>query len=131
MMHSFRELYTLYNHPSKVRYATAAFLKANNIPIDDACDISLRNKGKVCADYASYTVSHIKGVKVLDVTGIKLVYMYGEKTWFDDETERDEYRAKMMIERALEAERNKVKNAVIAKLDKMSKADLEKLLEIL
>lgn len=131
MKHSFKELYTLYNHPSKIRYATAAYLKENNIPIDDQYGIRLRDKGKVCAGYASYATSHIKGIKVLDIDGVKLIFMYGEKSWFDTEEERDEYRQAMMVERALEAERNKVKNAVIAKLDRMSKADLEKLLEIL
>lgn len=129
MKHSFRELYTLHNHKGTVRYATEAYINANNIPVDDFSHESLRNKGVLCAHYALYATSHIKPIKVLDTDGVKLIYLFGEKTWFDTEEERDAYREQARIEREKEIERNKVKKAIIEKLDRMSKADLEKILE--
>ena len=58
----------------------------------------------------------------------RLIYLFGEKSWFESQEELDEYRAEYQRERAESIEKNKVKKAVIEKLDEMSKTELESLL---
>ena len=68
-------------------------------------------------------------VKVYDVDGIKTIYMFGEKTWFDTQEELNEYRAQYHAEQELKEERRKVQNEIIAELNKMSTEQLKAVLE--
>lgn len=68
-------------------------------------------------------------VMVYDVDGMKTIYMFGEKTWFDTQEELNEHRAKYQEEQNIKRERNKLKNAIIAELDKMSIEQLKAMLE--
>jgi hypothetical protein len=130
MMHNYNTIFTLtQTSTGKHVYATEEYINFHGLE-----ETPRRKRGEEEPRLKVSRHGHFSQqtkMKVYDVDGIRTIFPYGAYVWFDDETERDEHKAKMMIERAREAERNKVKNAVIAKLDKMSKADLEKLLEIL
>jgi hypothetical protein len=55
--------------------------------------------------------------------GVKVVYTIGEKTWYDTEAERQHVREAMARKREVMAHRKEL----LAKLDKLSTANLEKL----
>lgn len=75
------------------------------------------------------TFSGTDKLKVYDIEGVRTVYVFGAYLWFDTEEERNAHKEQARIEREKEIERNKVKKAIIEKLDRMSKADLEKILK--
>ena len=130
MMHDYNTIFTLTQTSTGKRvYATEEYVNFHGLE-----ETPRQKRGEPAPRLEVRRHGHFSQqikIKVYDVEGIRTIYPYGAYVWFDDEAERDAHKAQMMIERALEAERNKVKNAVIAKLDRMSKADLEKLLEIL
>ena len=68
-------------------------------------------------------------IEVHTVGGIKVAYMYGEKTWFDTKEERDIYREEQAKARAELVAKNKVIKAINEKLKEMSEEELVKLLE--
>ena len=68
-------------------------------------------------------------VTIYDVEGTKTIYMFGEKTWFDTQEELNEYRTTYQEEQNIKSERNKLKSAIIAELDKMSIEQLKVTLE--
>ena len=68
-------------------------------------------------------------VKVYDVDSIKIIYMFGEKTWFDTQEELNAYRIAYHKEQEIKRERSKVKQAIIAELDNMSTEQLKAILE--
>ena len=82
MMHHVKELWR--DHDTKLYYSQA-WVDANGKPktfVHPGCVVG---KG----------IAKDKGTKVHDVDGIRRVWFYGEKTWFDTKEERDEYRAMM------------------------------------
>lgn len=110
MIHSITELY-------KVQGTSALITK-------EASEIIKRPTYK-----AQYKTHPKDAVTVYDVDGTKTIYMFGEKTWFDTQEELNEYRAAYQKEQEAKRERNKVKNAIIAELDKMSIEQLKTTLE--
>jgi len=63
------------------------------------------------------------------INGLKIAYMYGEKTWFDTKEERDTYREKQAKARAELVAKNKVIKAINEKLKEMNEAELLELLK--
>lgn len=130
MKHSIEELYSLRNSDNR-SLMTKEYCKANGIII--ATD---RAVWKACqksrATYAMHAHSHHnnnKPVKVLDVNGIKLIYLFGEKTYFDTQEELDSYREVFHKEQAKEREINKLKKELLAKMKGMSAEELKKIIE--
>lgn len=94
MKHSINELLTLNNYNKQKPLATREFCIKNNIPI---ITIKQRNREtkwqyETYAIYTPYKENNGRPKKVLDVDGIKLIYLYGEKTYFDTEEELKAYR---------------------------------------
>lgn len=124
------ELYYITNGNDKRRIATKEYLDTNKIPYN------LTEKEKIALRYEHLPYAHRvhshqnnnKPLGILDVNGIKLIYLFGEKTWFDTQEELDEYRKEYHKENNILIERNKIKKAIISKLDEMEKEELEKLL---
>lgn len=125
MKHSIEELYRI---NGKGNYSWD-YIEANNIP-----------KAKSCSGEGGYRrqlyVNNNKGyLKVTTAEGIKIVYLYGEKTWFDTEEERDTYRAERAAEKEHLIKRNKVlkviNEKIAAHLDTLTTEQLEALLATL
>ena len=116
MKHNINELYN-------VKYENKKILATKELAQ------TMLNINGVTAHHCTYHINNNKPVKVKDIKGDRLIYLYGEKTWFDTEAERDEYKAIMNEQRAKETERNKIKNAIIAKLNEMTADQLQALLE--
>lgn len=128
MKHNINELYRVYNTVNnKSRLVTLEYVQANNIAIPSHRD---RDNHLVYATTESYHTNNNKPLRVLDVNDtIKLVYLFGEKTYFDSQEELDAYREEYKREQTLSIERNKVKKEILAKLDNMSTSELIKILE--
>lgn len=62
-------------------------------------------------------------LKVHTANGVKVIYMIGEYTWYDTEEERDAVR----VENQKKREENARRREALAKLEKLSTANLEKL----
>jgi hypothetical protein len=127
MKHSINELY--YTATIKegtfcrtYTYFTERYREANNIP--------LTKRFNPTDDGMAHRLNSKMGDSfvLLDTNGKRRVYLYGEKTWFDTEEERDAYREKMRDERAEEIARNKVKREIAAILDQMTTEELQALL---
>ena len=126
MTHSTEILYTMTANKKRV-YCTEDFLKANSLTLttrdnEDTAKIIIRK---------CFGVTNRDTIKILTTEGERIVWMYGSYHWFDTETERDEYKAQAQAEYKAMVERNKVQKAINAKLDTMSKEQLEGLLALL
>ena len=125
MKHSVEELYRI---DGKGTY-TWDYIEANNIPKAKSCsgEGGYRSKGWVSSskDY----------VKITTAEGVRVVYFYGEKTWFDTKEERDAYRVERAAEREHLIKRNKVLKIINEKiathLDTLTTEQLEALLATL
>jgi hypothetical protein len=129
MKHSIEELYSLRNSDNR-SLMTEEYCKANGIII--ATDRAVwRACQKSGATYAMPAISHHnnKPVKVLDVNGIKLIYMFGEKTYFDTQEELDSHRKVFQEQQAKEREVNKLKKELLAKVEGMNAEELKKIIE--
>lgn len=121
MMHTYRELY----HIGGKGYYTEDYLIANNIPMGK----HYSDEGKACR---CVSIGTDKGTKnIITANGKRTVYTYGEKTWFDTEAERDEYRTQRNVERAEETKRNKMLKAIMEHYKTLSTEELEKLVATL
>ena len=121
MKHSIEELYKI---NGKGTYSWD-YIEANNIP-----------RAKSCSGEGGYRemlyVNNGKGyLRVTTVEGIKIVYLYGEKTWFDTKEERDTYRAERATEREVLIKRNKVLKEILNRLDTYTTEQLKALLATL
>lgn len=130
MKHSIRELYNLRNSNNR-SLMTEEYCKANGIIIatDRAVWKACQKNGAI---YAMSAISHNnnnKPVKVLDVNGIKLIYLFGEKTYFDTQEELDNYREIFHAEQTKEREINKLKKELLAKVAEKSAEELKKIIE--
>lgn len=124
MKHAMDELYTVYNSMNnKTKLVTLAFVQENNIPTPKYTD---RHKHLVYARACSSHLTSKKPLRALDAhEEIKLVYLFGESTWFDTQEELDAYREEYHAQRAQEIARNKMKKEIAAILDTMSTAEIE------
>jgi hypothetical protein len=130
MKHSIEELYSLRNSDNR-SLMTEEYCKANGIIIatDRAVWRACQKSGATYAMHAHSHQNNNKPVKVLDVNGIKLIYMFGEKTYFDTQEELDSYREVFHAEQAKEREINKLKKELLAKVEGMSAEELKKIIE--
>lgn len=128
MKHNYNTIFTLtQTSTGKSIYCTEEYVNFHGL---EETPRQKRGEPKVALEVRRHgTFSGVNKIKVHDVEGIRAVYVFGAYFWFDTEAERDTYKEQVRIEREKEAERNKVKKAIIEKLEKMSKADLEKILE--
>lgn len=121
MMHSYKELY----HIGGKGYYTEDYLIANRVPMGK----NYGEEGKACR---CVTLGTDKGTKnIITATGKRTVYTYSEKTWFDTEAERDEYRAQRNAERAEETKRNKMLKIIMEHYKAMSTTELEQVMATL
>ena len=123
MMHSINELYKI----NGTGYYTKAYIEAHNIP-----------KCKRLNGSASgwETVHHIGAnkngyVQVHTLLGTINAYLYGEKTWFDTEAERDEYRAQRNADKAEQTKKNQMIKIILSHYENMSISELEKVVATL
>ena len=130
MMHEISEIYVIYNSVNRKEVrATKAYVEAYAIPIPHFRD---RNTHLVYARPMSSHVNANKPLAVRDIDDkIKLIYLFGEKTWFDSQEELDAYRAEYHKERNAMIAKNKLIKAVTEKLQAMSAEEIVKILETL
>ena len=121
MMHTYKELYQI----GGKGYYTEDYLIANNIPVGKR--FSDEGKARPCVHLGTD-----KGTKnIITTNGKRTVYTYGEKTWFDTEAERDEYRAQRNAEREEETKRNKMLKTIMEYYKTMSTEELEQVMATL
>ena len=124
MRHNMNELYDIYFPNGSRKIATYDYVIANNIEIaktslrryEDNPTFAVRCRSKVGTS---------KPKKALDVNGIKLIYMFGEKTWFDTEEELNECKEEYNKERNEIKAKKIVRDKIIALLDDMSVEEVE------
>ena len=120
MMHTHEELYKINGQ----KLYTWDYIEANNIPKSSRHDNTGWSK--------CYYLGPDKGTKkIYTAQGMRIVYTYGEKTWFDTEAERDEYRAQRNVERVEETKRNKMLKVIMEHYKTLSTEELEKLVATL
>ena len=130
MKHSIEELYRLPNSDNR-SLMTKEYCKANGIVIvtDRAVWKACQKNGAIYAMHAHSHQNNNKPVKVLDVNGIKLIYLFGEKTYFDTQEELDSHRKAFQEQQAKEREINRLKKELLAKVEGMSAEELKKIIE--
>lgn len=117
MMHTINELYKI----NGAKFYTADYIEAHNIP----------KAKKYGAEGWSrcYGLGANKGTKNIHTAdGVKVVYTYGEKTYFDTAEERDAYREQQNIARAELNKKNKLLKAINSHYQTMSIEELEEVL---
>lgn len=120
MMHSHEELYKINGQ----KFYTMDYIEANNIPKATRHDNTGWGK--------CYGLGPDKGTKnIYTAQGIRTVYTYGEKTWFDTEAERDAYRAQRNAQREEETKRNKMLKTIMEHYKAMSTEELEQVMATL
>ena len=121
MMHTYKELYKI----GGKGYYTEDYLIANNISMGKC--FSDEGKARRCVSLGTD-----KGTKTIcTAQGKRTIYTYGEKTWFDTETERDAYRAQRNADREEEVKRNKMLKAIMEYYEIMSTEELEQVMATL
>lgn len=127
MKHSIQEIYIVHSNVSGANImVTEQYVVANGIPTPKYRE---RSKHLVYAHPLSSHLNHNKPIAVRDVDdATKLIYLFGEKSWFDSQEELDAYRAEYQRERALSIAKNKLKKAIGEKLDDLSIEELEAML---
>lgn len=121
MMHTYKELYKI----GGKGFYTEDYLVANKVPMGN--NFGEEGKARRCVG-----LGPDKGTKnITTANGKCTVYTYGEKTWFDTEAERDEYRAQRNAEREEETKRNKMLKAIMEHYKTMSTEELAKVMATL
>lgn len=122
MKHNINELY----HINGQKLYTEDYIKANNIQQRDRRSLSNEGWTKAHAEQGS---GKDQGKTVYTANGNKRIYLYGEKTFFDTQEERDAYREQMNQEREQERRRNKALRTINDYLATLSTDDLEDLIK--
>lgn len=118
MKHTINELYKINGE----KFYTADYIAKHSIP--KAKKYGAEGWSKC------YSLGADKGTKNIHTAdGVKIVYTYGEKTYFDTAEERDAYREQQKIERAELTKKNKMLKAIMEHYQSMSVEELEKVLE--
>lgn len=120
MMHTHEELVKI----NGTKLYTMDYVQKHNIP-----KATKYGEEGWCRCYGLGTDKGTKNIHTAE--GVKVVYTYGEKTWFDTQEERDNYRAMRNAERVKETKKNKTLAAITEKLKMLSNDDLEKILATL
>lgn len=126
MKHETDEVYCLNpNARQNFVYCTADYLQAKGITIHS------RTNPEGTAGHACYIKGYKGRFKYLDAQGETCYgYVQGQgRIWFDSEQERDQYYIDQKIEQEAKQARNKVKRAILEKLDAMSVEELTALLK--
>ena len=131
-IHDITEIYTIHNGTETIHFATKEYIENQNIPTPkyrERREMDIAN-----IKYAVITNSHVnneKPLRVLTPNGMMLIYLYGEKTWFESAEERTEYRAQVALEKAKQAEIKKVKAELDARIAEMDIDEMRDLLATL
>jgi hypothetical protein len=131
MKHAINELFVIHNGNNKITLATFDYVKNASISILKRAreEREFDNDGLIYATEERYHTNSGKPVKVLDVNGIKLIYLFGEKTWFDTEEELNTYKENFWKEENAKRERNKTLKAINERLAQLTDEELKKLLK--
>lgn len=129
MKHSITELYKVHN-AGRTFLATEEFVKNFNIPTTKAEIAQARTNNLPYALRALYHISSSDPVKVFCHPCIaRTIYMFGEKTWFDGQDERDHYRRAYFDEKRALERRNKAKNQLMHYINTLTTEQIENLIE--
>lgn len=112
MKHSIKELYRAQGS-TKLLTEAAAEVVRKRVVVYRAC----------------HHIHKKDAVEVYDVDEVKIIYMFGEKTWFDTQEELNEHRAQYQAEMNALKERKKIMDALIAEFDKMPTEKLQSIFE--
>ena len=126
MKHSINEIFAICNAKGDQRVlATRRYIETNGVFVVTR---PRESEGHlVWAHPLSSHLNHGKALKVLDLEGIKLVWLYGEKTWFDTEEELAQYRAEVATETELARRKKKALAEIMAQFENLSVDTLERL----
>lgn len=128
MKHSINEIFGIYNAKGdKKVLATRRYIETNGVfVVTRRCE----SEGHlVWARPLSSHLNHGKPLKVLDLEGVKLVWLYGEKTWFDTEEELSAHRILVAAEMAENRIRNLAKKGLAEMIDEMSVEEVKAFME--
>ena len=131
MKHEIKELFKVHNiGDGQINIATKDFLEKNSIVIAEGRYAQMYDKhGEIYATSLISRANSGKPLKVHSANGIKLIYLFGEKTWFDTQEELNKYREDFQKEQAFIHEHNKLKKAINEKLNEMTIEELKQILE--
>lgn len=128
MKHSINEIFCIYNSANSKRVlATRRYIETNGVLVATRPHES---KGLlVWARPLGYHVNSGKPLKVRDLEGIKLAWLYGEKTWFDTEEELSAHRITVAAEMAENRIRSLAKKGLAEMIDEMSVEEVKAFME--
>lgn len=125
MKHNVEELYRVHHCSGKSILATLEFCNINDICFGRR---EAKEKGK---KLFAINCSHIEGdkIKIYDTDDVFFGYVGSTQTWFDNEEERQEYKAQKRKEREEFLAWNKIKKEIISKLDEKTTKELLQILQ--
>jgi hypothetical protein len=123
MWHNVTELYEIKTDKTK-KYYTKSYMVEHGYIKDNTQLVSNRLWRK-CSNIYSKTEITVYDANNKTFT----IYLYGEKTWFYSQEERDSYRQQRKIEYETLKMKNKVLKAIAEKLDNNTLEELTELLE--
>lgn len=128
MKHSINEIFSIHNaENNKTVLATRRYVETNNIfVITRYCE---KEGHLIWARPLSYHTNNGKPLKVLDLEAVRLVWLYGEKTWFDTEEELFAHRIIAAAEMAENRIRNLAKKGLTEMIDRMSVEEVKVFME--
>lgn len=132
MQHKVEELFTIWNGTERTTMATITYVKANKIPVltNKRDELAYDKENLIYATHKISGIVHNKQpIRVLDKNGIKLIYLFGEKIWFNSQEERDEFSQNYWAEENKKRARNKMIKAITEKLANLSDDELQKIFE--
>lgn len=123
MIHTNTEIFYIH-YNGKTIYCTQEFLSLNNIPMRS------RETKLAGAKLMACNAPHFSAPYIYLYDGLekRKIFIYGTSIWFDTEEERDEYRIQAQKEREKFLEWNRIKKAIIEKLDDKTQEELEQIL---
>ena len=123
MRHSTNEIYSV-RYNNKRIFATLAFCNSNDICFSRR---EAKEKGKTLV---ALQAPNIEGdrIKIYDTDRVFFGYVGNVATWFDEEKERNEFKARARKEREEFLAWNKIKKEIIAKLDEKTTEELQQIL---
>lgn len=128
MQHDINEIFSIYSTKSKkVVLATRRYVETNGIFVTRFS----REVGDhlIWARPLGSRINNGKPLKALDLEGVKLVWLYGEKTWFDTEEELAAHRILESAKRAENRIRNLAKKGLADLIDGMSVEEVKAFME--
>lgn len=128
MQHSITEIFRISNaNNNRTVLATRRYIETNGIFV-----ITRSRESEGHLVWARPLNSHLnnnKPLKLLDLEGEKLVWLYGEKTWFDTEVELQAHRIEVSAQRAEMRLRNIAKKGLSDLVDNMTIEEVKVFME--